>query len=272
MGQGDGVGPELLVDAMAHAAELARKAVVRPVEGTILTVARRQPGGRRTGTGRAWWTWWSGRGRKRRRRWRARPSSSRSWPTPASSTPAAPASFCSSTPSCSSSTGARCPNLRASADAQAERAAPAAGTWSAAREPGAARRRRPALRGHVPPPMPDDSIEDFKEVWAGIGDSIVVVGGDGLWNCHIHTNDIGAAIEAALERGRPRRIRVTDLEEQVEEERWVRESAGAPGRGRASRAPGRLRPRPWWPSSRATASGASSARSACITSSSAARR
>ena len=79
--------------------------------------------------------------------------------------------------------------------------------------------------------MPDESIEDFKEVWAGIGDSIVVVGGDGLWNCHIHTNDIGASIEAALERGRPRRIRVTDLEEQVEEERWVRESAGAPGAG-----------------------------------------
>jgi hypothetical protein len=38
---------------------------------------------------------------------------------------------------------------------------------------------------------PDDSMADFKEVWAGIGDSIVVVGGDGLWNCHIHTDDIG---------------------------------------------------------------------------------
>jgi len=59
----------------------------------------------------------------------------------------------------------------------------------------------------------------------------VVVGGDGLWNCHIHTNDVGAAIEAALEIGRPSRIRVTDLDEQVEEERWVRESAGAPGAG-----------------------------------------
>ncbi|MGH9007427.1 MAG: DAK2 domain-containing protein, partial [Acidimicrobiales bacterium] len=39
----------------------------------------------------------------------------------------------------------------------------------------------------------DDTISDFKEVWAGIGDSIVVVGGDGTWNCHIHTDDIGAA-------------------------------------------------------------------------------
>src|SRR5207249_4838785 len=71
---------------------------------------------------------------------------------------------------------------------------------------------------------PDDTIPAFKDVWAGIGDSIVVVGGDGLWNCHIHTDDIGSSIEAALDCGRPRNIRVTDLMEQVEEERWVREA------------------------------------------------
>ncbi len=70
----------------------------------------------------------------------------------------------------------------------------------------------------------DATIPEFKRVWAGIGDSIVVVGGDGLWNCHIHTDDIGAAIEAALDAGRPKSIRVTDLMEQVEEERWVREA------------------------------------------------
>ncbi len=70
---------------------------------------------------------------------------------------------------------------------------------------------------------PDDTIADFKEVWAGIGDSIVVVGGDGVWNCHIHTDDIGAAVEAALDCGRPSKIRVTDLSEQIEEERWVRD-------------------------------------------------
>ena len=71
----------------------------------------------------------------------------------------------------------------------------------------------------------DGTIPAFKDVWAGIGDSIVVVGGDGLWNCHIHTDDIGAAVEAALDCGRPRNIRVTDLLEQVEEERWVRDAA-----------------------------------------------
>jgi DAK2 domain fusion protein YloV len=76
---------------------------------------------------------------------------------------------------------------------------------------------------------PDDTIPAFKDVWAGVGDSIVVVGGEGIWNCHIHTDDIGAAIEAAIDAGRPRNIRVTDLHEQVAEERWVREAAARTG-------------------------------------------
>jgi DAK2 domain fusion protein YloV len=71
----------------------------------------------------------------------------------------------------------------------------------------------------------DALIPAFKDVWSGVGDSIVVVGGDGLWNCHIHADDVGEAIEAALDTGRPRRIKVTDLLDQVEEERWVRQGA-----------------------------------------------
>ena len=74
----------------------------------------------------------------------------------------------------------------------------------------------------------DSTIPAFKDAWGAVGDSIVVVGGDGLWNCHIHTNDIGAAIEAGVEAGRPSKIRVTDLVEQVqEEEEWVRRRGGA---------------------------------------------
>ncbi|HEX2576371.1 MAG TPA: DAK2 domain-containing protein [Aquihabitans sp.] len=75
---------------------------------------------------------------------------------------------------------------------------------------------------------PDEAIPAFKDVWAGIGDSIVVVGGEGMWNCHIHTDDIGASIEAAIDIGRPCKIRVTDLLEEVEEERWVREAEASP--------------------------------------------
>jgi hypothetical protein len=74
----------------------------------------------------------------------------------------------------------------------------------------------------------DTKMAAFREVWAGLGDSIVIVGGDGLYNCHIHTDDVGAAIEASLDVGRPREIRVTDLAEQVIEERWVREATQAP--------------------------------------------
>ncbi|HET9089546.1 MAG TPA: DAK2 domain-containing protein [Acidimicrobiales bacterium] len=70
----------------------------------------------------------------------------------------------------------------------------------------------------------EEAVAAFREVWAGLGDSIVIVGGDGLYNCHIHTDDIGASIEAGVEAGRPREIRVTDLAEQVVEERWVREA------------------------------------------------
>ncbi len=84
---------------------------------------------------------------------------------------------------------------------------------------------------------PDESIPGFKDVWAGIGDSIVVVGGDGIWNCHIHTDDIGASIEAAVDVGTPRKIRVTDLFEQVEEERWVREAEMLPSEPAAASEP-----------------------------------
>ena len=51
---------------------------------------------------------------------------------------------------------------------------------------------------------PDEAVPAFRSVWEGVGGSIVIVGGDGLYNCHIHTDDVGAAIEAAIEIGRPR--------------------------------------------------------------------
>jgi len=73
--------------------------------------------------------------------------------------------------------------------------------------------------------LADDQHRAFMEAWGRIGDSIVVVGGDGLYNCHIHTNDIGAAIEAPLDLGgRPRAIRVTDLFEEVADEHAKREA------------------------------------------------
>ena len=74
----------------------------------------------------------------------------------------------------------------------------------------------------------DDSLAAFKDAWMHIGDSIVVVGDNGTYNCHVHTNDIGAAVEAGIAAGRPSKIRVTDLFEEVEEREWVRAAAVAP--------------------------------------------
>jgi hypothetical protein len=78
--------------------------------------------------------------------------------------------------------------------------------------------------------LDDAKQRDFMEAWGRIGDSIVVVGGDGLYNCHVHTNDIGAAIEAPIELGgKPFKIRVTDLFEEVAEEHAEREAAMVAG-------------------------------------------
>jgi DAK2 domain fusion protein YloV len=82
----------------------------------------------------------------------------------------------------------------------------------------------------------DTKSRAFMQKWGEIGDSIVVVGGDGLYNCHVHTNDIGAAIEAPITLGgRPHQIRVTDLFEEVAEEHEKREAAlAAPAAGKQS--------------------------------------
>ncbi len=83
--------------------------------------------------------------------------------------------------------------------------------------------------------LDDARIDDFKQGWGRIGGSIVVVGGDGIWNCHVHTNDIGAAVEVALDLGgRPRGIRVTDLFEEVNEEHAAREAELRGGRPAAN--------------------------------------
>jgi fatty acid kinase len=55
----------------------------------------------------------------------------------------------------------------------------------------------------------DDAVARLREELAELGDSLVVVAaGDGQWAVHVHVNDVGAAVEAGVEAGRPRRITV----------------------------------------------------------------
>jgi uncharacterized protein len=62
----------------------------------------------------------------------------------------------------------------------------------------------------------EDRIPVLRKTLAPLGDSLVVVGGDGLWNVHVHVDDVGAAVEAGIEAGRPYRVRVTHFAEQAE--------------------------------------------------------
>jgi uncharacterized protein len=62
----------------------------------------------------------------------------------------------------------------------------------------------------------DSAIPVLRTALAPLGDSLVVVGGEGLWNVHVHVDDVGAALEAGIEAGRPHRVRVTHFAEQVD--------------------------------------------------------
>ena len=62
----------------------------------------------------------------------------------------------------------------------------------------------------------------------------------GLWNVHVHVDDVGAAVEAGIEAGRPHRVRVTHFAEQAAAARAAhRRPHRPPDRG------GRRRPTAW---------------------------
>ncbi|WKX74463.1 DAK2 domain-containing protein [Streptomyces sp. XD-27] len=79
----------------------------------------------------------------------------------------------------------------------------------------------PGEAGEVPPgpafeviyllESDDAAVDRLRARLDALGDSLVVVGGDGLWNVHVHTDDAGAAVEAGVQAGRPYRIRITHL-------------------------------------------------------------
>ncbi len=66
--------------------------------------------------------------------------------------------------------------------------------------------------------LEDASAEDvdrLRRTLDDLGDSLIVVGGPDLWNVHVHVDDAGGAVEAGLAAGRPRRIRVTPLRDRA---------------------------------------------------------
>jgi DAK2 domain fusion protein YloV len=64
-----------------------------------------------------------------------------------------------------------------------------------------------------------------------LGDSVLVVGGEDLWNVHVHVDDVGAAIQAGIEAGHPHRIAVTHFGDQQRARSAPSGSVGRGGRG-----------------------------------------
>ncbi|WP_163510454.1 DAK2 domain-containing protein [Fodinicola acaciae] len=61
------------------------------------------------------------------------------------------------------------------------------------------------------------AVDHLRRKLAPLGDSLAVVSADqGTWNVHVHVNDIGAAIEAGIQSGRPHHISVTRFADQLD--------------------------------------------------------
>ena len=73
----------------------------------------------------------------------------------------------------------------------------------------------------------DADIAPLRRRLEVLGDSVVVVGAGDLLNIHVHTDDVGGAIEMGLEFGRPSEIEVTHFGDQISARR--RERAAAVG-------------------------------------------
>ncbi|MBR2532224.1 MAG: DAK2 domain-containing protein [Lachnospiraceae bacterium] len=70
---------------------------------------------------------------------------------------------------------------------------------------------------NLPEPLPDEKVLQFKAFLESIGDSIVCVADDEMIKIHVHTNHPGQAFEKGLEMGSLSRMKVDNMREEHEE-------------------------------------------------------
>ena len=78
----------------------------------------------------------------------------------------------------------------------------------------------------------DEDVAVLRAELAELGEALLVVGGDGLWNVHVHVDDAGAALEAGVRAGRPHRIAVTHFGDQRARSEGVALESAARGTSR----------------------------------------
>ncbi|MFD1832351.1 DAK2 domain-containing protein [Streptomyces desertarenae] len=249
-GRGEAAGAaeddaELLRCALRRAADSARAAVAHPVDGTVLTVAdaaaegARDAGGDCAAVARAAWA--AARAALDATPGRL-PVLARAGVVDAGGyglvtvlgalvgalcgeRPADPPAGASRAPA----PGVPQPPCREARESGAAEGAPAAGCGTGGAADGADASGGPAYEVVYLLEADDAAVGALRARLDALGDSLVVVGGDGLWNVHVHVDDAGAAVEAGIEAGRPFRIGITHF-------------GGAPGR-RAGHAAGPPPPR-----------------------------
>lgn len=66
-------------------------------------------------------------------------------------------------------------------------------------------------------PLPDEEVHSFKEFLMSIGDSVVLVADDEIVKVHVHTNHPGQAFEKALTYGALSRMKIDNMREEHQE-------------------------------------------------------
>ena len=66
-------------------------------------------------------------------------------------------------------------------------------------------------------PLPDEEVHSFKEFLISIGDSVVLVADDEIVKVHVHTNHPGQAFEKALTYGALSRMKIDNMREEHQE-------------------------------------------------------
>lgn len=231
LGSGPADGPALAA-ALSHAADLAYAAVAEPVEGTILTVARAAADAALATA--------SADGHPQL------PGVARAAADAAKAalqrTPSQLAALASAGVVDAGGQGL-CVLLDTLLATITGEVAPAGETWSPGGDTDSDARAlvRPAKPGG-PPPLElaqdagvasfgyevqflldgadESSVTRLRSELATLGDSLVIVGTGvsserpALWNVHVHVDDVGAAVEAAVRAGRPHSITVTRFADQ----------------------------------------------------------
>lgn len=200
-------GPEAGTDrlrlALTRAAVSAREAVAHPVEGTVLTVATAaaEAAGRAPG----------GTGAVARAAYEGARTALEATPGQlavlgrAGVVDAGGRGLVAVLGALVEAVSGRAPERMYESSAAPVPVAPAAGDCPAADDPEGG----PAFEVIYLLEAGDGAVERLRTRLDALGDSLVVVGGDGLWNVHVHVDDAGAAVEAGVEAGRPYRIRIT---------------------------------------------------------------